>query len=357
MAAGNFTASDMNTAQVKLESMFADPNTARTEMQKGEAATARALLSRQTATASPILKDGKCVAVDAWFYRPGAADSLSQVAGLSGCALPTSTEGETAKETYETDVIASASVKLKDNRCANLIDFQEEFMWAQKHVMALLRYGLNTTVVIPGLSAATQANLDTMIDGSWDDTSQTPRIVVPTADFTYANLNEFRIVAQNNGFGDFFFVSGRLFNDDHWMAMLNRLNETQRNQALAWANREIYFDERDLDVTMTRKTAFAVDANSYIFWNSFRSSPAVTLTDPENNRFQWAMPDPFLTYRDGGRERPVVYEFEMTKTCGARDAHGFPQYTYNMWGRLVGGFSFAPVGPNDETGVLQFAES
>lgn len=354
MAAGSFAASEMNVAQVKLEAMFADPNTARTEMQRGEAAASRALLMRQTATSTPILTGDKCVGADVWFYRPGAADATSQVDGLSGCAVPTAVEGETVKVTLETSVLAASSVKLKDNRCDNLINFQEEFMWAQRHVLSENRHKLNTAVIIPGLTAAAQDNLDTMISSTWDDTLA--RIIVPTADFSYKNLNEFRIVAKNNGFSDFFFLSGRLFNDDHWMSMLNRLNETERNQALAWADREIYFDERDLDVTMTKKTAFAVDVNSYIFWNTYRSSSAVTLVDTENQRYQWAITDPFLTWNDGGRQKPVVHEMEMVKTCTGRDAQGFAQYTYTMWGRILGGFEFVPEGPNAETGVLEFGE-
>jgi hypothetical protein len=354
MAAGNFDASAMQVAQVKLEAMFADPHITHTEMQRGEAATARALLERQTATTAPILTSEKCVGADVWFFRPSAADVLSQVSGLSGCAVPTSTEGESIKITLTTAVLAASSAKLKDNRCSNLIEFQDEFAQQQRHIMSENRRKLNRAKIITDIAAASQDNLDTFIDGTWDDTL--PRIIVPTADFAFSNLNEFRIVAKNNGFGDFFFLSGRLFNDDHWLAMLNKMNEGERNRALAWATREIYFDERDLDQTITKKTAFAIDANSYIFWNTFRSNFAPTLVDSTNQRFEWAVADPILTWMDNGKRKPVIHEFEMTKTCSARDAQGFAQYTYAMWGRILGGFEFAPEGPNGETGVLQFGE-
>ncbi len=342
----------MQEAQVKLENFFRDPNVTRTEFQRGEAATARALLQRQTATIAPILKSDNCVGAEVWFYRPNATDTLSQVSGLSGCAVPTSSEGETIKIDLTTTVLASASAKLKDNRCSNLIEFQEEMMWQQRHIMSEIRYQLNRSKIITDIAAASQLNLDTFKPDSWD--ASTTRILCPAEAFSYDNLNEFRIVAMNNGFTDFFFVSGRLFNDDKWMAMLNRANEGMREQMLAWAQREIYFDERDLDQTMTKKTAFAIDANSYAFWNTYRSTPSPTLVDTANQRYQWSVADPFLVWRDGGTLRPVVYEFEMTKTCSARDSHGFAQYTYNMWGRLLGGFEFAPTGVNDETGVLQF---
>lgn len=354
MAAGNFDASAMAVAQVKLETMFADPNVARTQLQKGEAASARALLMRQTASTTPILTSNKCVGADLYFYRPNATDTLSQVEGLSGCAVPTASEGESVKVTLETAVLASASAKLKDNRCDNLQEFQDELVWQQRHIMAQLRYQLNAVAIVPALTAAAQQNLDTMILSTWDDTN--PRIIVPTADFSYANLNEFRIVAKNNNFSDFFFLSGRLFNDDKWMAMLNSANETLRNQMLAWDSREIYFDERDLDQVMTKKTAFAVEVNSYAFWNTYRSGSQPTLVDTENQRYQWSVADPILVWMDNGRQKPVIYEMEMVKTCTGRDAQGFPQYTYTLWGRLLGGFSFVPEGPNGETGVLEFGE-
>jgi hypothetical protein len=300
------------------------------------------------------LVGNKCVGADVWFYRPGAADATSQVSGLSGCAVPTAVEGQTVKDTLTTSVLAAASAKLKDNRCDNEIDFQEELIWQQRHIMSENRHKLNTAVIIPALTSGAQQNLDTFIKGTWDDTN--PRIICPAADFSYDNLNEFRIVAKNNGFGEFFFLSGRLFNDDKWMAMLNAANETQRNQMLAWAQREIYFDERDIDQTMTKKTAFAVDVNSYIFWNTFRSSNVVTLVDTANQRFEWSMADPFLVWNDGGRLKPVVHEFEMVKSCTARDAQGFAQYTYTLWGRIIGGFTLIKPGPNGETGVLEFGD-
>lgn len=352
MAAGNFDASDIQVAQVQVNRMFADPNITYTEFQRGEAATARALMMRQTASTVERLTGGVCEGVDVWLVRPSAADVLSQVSGLSGCAIPTATEDESEKITLTTTVLAASSAKLKDNKCGNLVDFQGELALQIRHILSENRWKLNTAKIIPDLAAAAQQNLDTMIDGGWDDTL--PRIIAQEADFSYSNLNEFRIVAKNNGFGEFFFLSGRLFNDDKWLAMLNNANEGERMRALAWANREIYFDERDLDSTMTKKTTFAVDRNSYIFWNTYRSSAQVTLVDTANQRFQWAIPDPVLTWMDNGQAKPVVHEMEMVKSCTGRDSHSFPIYTYTLWGRILGGFEFAPAGPNDETGVLEF---
>ena len=109
---------------------------------------------------------------------------------------------------------------------------------------------------------------------------------------------------------------------------------------------------RDLDQTMTKRTAFAVDANSYAFWNYTIYSPVVM--EIYDRHWVWAQPDPFLVWNDNGTLKPVIYEFEMKETCAARDAHEHHQSTVELYARLLGGFEFAPAGPNGETGVLEF---
>lgn len=356
MAAGDFTNSALQLAQVKLEEMFATPNISQTELNVGSASTARALLMKQRSTTVPRLVGDKCVGVEAWYIRPHADGDAVTVTPTT-CATPCGSEAETLKATYTTTVLVEAQSKVLDNRCDNLITFAEELTAQQNHMMALLRRDFNKLVVIPTVAAASQANLDTFIDSTWDYTTNTPRIVVPSTDFTWEKFNEFRIVAANNNFGDVIWVSGRLFNDNRWMAQLNRNNEGFRNQAIAYADQEMYFDERDLDVTMTRKTAFAIDQNSYAFWNTVRNSPTpreVTTTDGKT--FVWVQADPFLMWNNNGRLTPVLYEFEMAETCAARDAQKFRQNSYCIYARLLGGFKFAPTGPNSEKGVLQFSD-
>ena len=70
MAAGNFDASAVQVAQVQVDRMFADPNITYTEFQRGEAATARALMMRQTASTVERLTGGVCVGVDVYLVRP-----------------------------------------------------------------------------------------------------------------------------------------------------------------------------------------------------------------------------------------------------------------------------------------------
>lgn len=255
MAAGDFGASEIQVAQVQLREMFATPTTTQTEMAQGAAMSARALLTRQKSRTVPRLVGNKCVGIEAWYMRPHAAAATAP----ADCEVPCGDEAESLKVPYDTTTLVRAKSKVEDNRCDNNVMFQDELTLQMDHMMAIMRKNLNTLVVIPTISAASQTNLDTLMKATWDDTTHAPRIVVPEADFSFSSLNEFQIVAANNNFGNFFFLSGRLFNDDVWMAALNRMNEGERNAFLAWAQREIYFDVRDLDQTMARKTAFAID--------------------------------------------------------------------------------------------------
>lgn len=357
MAAGDFSASVILEAQHRLSEMYADPTTAKPELLAGAAETARAMLPRQTATAVPRLLGTKTVGAEIWFLRPGATDTASgDWPDDNECGVPTGTQGETVKKDLTTSILAYASGQTRTNRSNNLITEDQEVAETMAHICARLRYQLNRNVLITELEANAQANMDTLMNGAWDYTTNTPRITVPDADFTWENLNEFRIVAKNNNFGNFFFLSGRLFNDNTWLAMLNRMNEGERQAYLAWAQREIMFDERDLDQELGRKSAFAIDQNSYCFWNTYRSSAAPTKIEGTEEIYHWAVPDPTgLVWNNNGRLTPVVYEFEMQVACTGRDAHDFHQASKNMSGRLIGGFEFAPEGPGGETGVLYFS--
>ncbi len=346
-----FTASALQEAQYRLSEMFASPNISQTESIKGSAITADAMLRRQTGRTVERMNGKTCVGWEGWFFRP-AAETHANTSAPSDCDIPTGSEGSTIKADYTNTVLARTDAILQTNRCDNLLNTAEEMQGQMRQMMVELRFRLNRGVVIPAITAAAQANLDTFINSTWDDTTDTPRILVPEADFTYENLNEFDIVAQNNNFADYFWVSGRLFNDNKWLAMLNSGNETLRQQALAWAQQEIFFDVRDLDQTMTKKTAFAVDANSYLFWNYSLYTP--TATEIYDRHWVWSQPDPFLVWNNGGRITPVMYEFEMKEVCLQRDSLEHHQSTIKLYARLLGGFEFAPVGVNSESGVLEF---
>lgn len=357
MAAGDFTASALLEAQIKLGDMFATPTISQTELLRGSALTARALLAKNKSKTVPRLVGDKCVGVEAHFLRPHAENG-QDFATPTTCSTPCGDESESVKGEYATEVLAEAQGKVLDNRCDNIVTFSEELATVQADMMSQLRYEFNRYIAIPALTAASQANIDTFIDSTWDYTTNTPRIVVPEADFSYERFPEFMTLAANNNFGDYFFISGRLLHAKEWMAMINKGNEGFRDQAIAFSQQEIFFDLRDLDQTVTRKTVFAVDANSYAFWNTYRNTPTPREMNTDTGRkWVWIQADPIMTYMKDGRPAPVWYEFEMQETCVGRDAQKFQQNSYCLYARLLGGLEFAPTGPNSEKGVLQFSIS
>ena len=345
-----FTASALQEAQYRLAEMYATPNISQTEMMEGSATTAAAMLRRQRARTVQRAVDGKCVGWEAWFFRP-AAEEHSATTAPTTCDIPTGNQGSTVKADYSTAVLARTDAVVQSNRCDNLITLTEELTSQVNHMMVKLRKQLNRGVVIPALTAAAQQNLDTMLPDDWNDDN--PRIITPDDVYKFENLNEFDIIAANNNFAEWFWVSGRLFNTDKWRAMLNTSNEGYRDQMLAWAQQQIYFDVRDLDQVMTKKTAFAVEANSYAFWNYCGYTP--TQQEIYDRHWVWAQADPFLVWNDDGTLRPVLYAMEMKEACEER-ATGTEEHrsTIRLYGRLMGGFAFAPEGPNGETGTLEF---
>lgn len=355
MAAGDFTASALQVGQIRLGEMFATPNVAQTELLKGSALAARALLAKNKSRTVERLVGGKCVGVEAHFIRPHAKSGID-FATPTTCATPCGDESETVKGTYDTVVLAEATAKVLDNRCDNIVMFGEELAIQQAHMMSEMRYEFNRIVAIPTLSAASQANLDAFMDETWDGITNTPRITVPIADFSYLRFPEFMTVAANNNFGEFFFISGRLFHAQEWLAGINRTNEGFRDQQLAFSQQEMYFDLRDLDQTMTRKTVFAVDQNSYAYWNTVRSTPTpVQMNTDTGRKWVWVQADPIMTYMRDGRMVPVLYEFEMQETCVGRDELKYQQNSYCLYARHLGGLEFVPTGPNGEKGALQFS--
>lgn len=352
-----FTDSVFLEAQYRLSEMYANPNTSGTELAAGAAETARAMLPRQTAQALPRTVGGITVGAEVWFFRPAAADIASgSWPADNDCTVPTGSQGSTIKADVATSILAYAGAQTRTNRSNNMLTEAEEMAATMAHICARLRYQLNASVIIPALEANAQTNLDANILSTWDDTTNDPRIVAPIEDFTWSNLNEFRIVAKNNNFGNHFFLGGRLFNDDRWLAQLNQMNEGERAAAKAWAQREIVFDERDLDTVLGRKSAFAIDQNSYCFWNMYRSGATPTPIEGNEQIMRWAVPDPTgLVWSNGGVLTPVVYEFEMQVACTGRDAFDFHQASKNMTGRLIGGLQFVPEGVNGETGILYFS--
>jgi hypothetical protein len=347
MAAGDFSGSTLLRLNVKLEEMFAMPNTSMTEYNE-PAMSARALLASQRANADDRLIGEDCVGVRAWFQRTSA---IGEVSASTDCTTPGGNESETVGTNYDSEILGHFAGTAKDSRCNNELSFIDESANVIRRLIAAQRKKLNTTI-ISRLAAGAQENIDANIDATWDATTDAPAILVPSADFTWDSLGEFLAVAANNKFEETLMLSGRNFYNDWWKANFERLNADGPAGFAAYQASGIFFDLRDLDTALGYKGTFAIDRNSYIFWNTMYSTP--TPTQISETKWVWTVADPELSYVKNGVLTPVMYEIEMDKTCSARTTLGKLQFTYKFYLRLIGGFKLAPTGPNDETGVLLF---
>lgn len=350
MAAGDFTASTANRVNIELNKLFIDPIT-QSEFDH-PVDTAKALLENQKVMSTEILEGDRCVGVKA-FYIKGANDLV--VSKSTDCTLPTGTELETSSKNYTSGYITGASAKVLDEWCNSELTFAQLSAKAIQKAMSDIRKSLNNTTLIPALTAGAQANLDTGIDSTWDDTTNTPRIDVPETDFVWEKLGEFRAVAQNNDFmDDFIFISGRNFYQD-WYNRNYRITDTRVDSAgEAFNEYNMFFDIRNLDATMTRKTTFAVDTGSYFFWNTVINTP--TAVQVQERRWVYTIQDPVLMWNRNGVLTPVTYEVEYEKVCSSRETTlNTLNYTHTFYIKLLGGFSLAPTGVSSQTGVLEFA--
>lgn len=337
----------MNRLNVRLNEMFPQPNMAFADLNTPVMA-AEGLLTNQRARADARLEGDKCIGVKAYFLR---TSNIGTVALSTDCTTPAGNPALTVSKNFDTAEIAAAAGNATDARCDNEVNFLEESTAVLAACVSRCRTALDQ-LLITRTAANAQVNLDPGLPVTWDDTTASPRILVPKADFTWDNLGEFEAVINNNKFGDFLLLTGRNFYNDFWKSNFQRLNDNERAAFAAYSTFKIYFDIRNMDTTLARRSTLAVDRNSYLFWNTVFSSS--TPEEVDADRWVWYIADPYLKYSKNGVLVPVLYEVEVTKTCVDRTAIGQLQFQWNYYVRVVGGYEFIPPGANGEKGVLEF---
>jgi len=348
-----FTASVMNRLKVRLDSMFADPRLVNSHLIQ-PAMTARALLMNQTASADPILKGGKCVGVTAYFLD---TSQTAEVAASTDCTTPGGSEASTDSKDFTTSQIANSAITAKDNRCDNEVTFVEEMSAVTMRVITDLRRQLNE-YALAVLDAASSALIDTTgLPSTWDPTTSTPIVTLPASEATWENLGYFSLIAELNNVGPHITISGATsFWGEWWKSNYRQFNDNERGIFRAFQDQGFYFDARQMDQILGTPSTFVVGVNSYVFWNATTSTPTPTEVSVGANgkKFIFTLPDPELMYNDNGTLTPVVYEMEIEESCSARNsATGQLQKTYKVYGRLAGGLGTAPLGPNNESGIIQ----
>ena len=352
MAAGDFTAAVGARMVLKLEEIFQAPSPQLAHL-NAPAYSAKALLEAQTARMSPIMEGGNCMGVKVFFLKSGSTD----VSAPSGCAVPTGAQAEAVGMSFDNEILTHNAAVAVEGRCDTEIGFAEELAQRVAQCMADGRNKLNRDIVIARILAQRQANLDTGIPSTWDATTNTPRIDVPTAQFTWENFPEFQAAAMNNFLASPLFLSGRLFYNANANAQFQQSTD-KGNLAEAYRSMGLRFDIRDLDNKLGRKSTFAIDTNSYVFWNTTWGDYLPKQTDTDI--FEFIVNDPELMYNDGGSMVPVKWQVEVKRVCLDRNAIGRRRYSHTVYTRLIGGFKFGPDGTSlnpagTVKGVLEFS--
>lgn len=346
-----FTASTMNRVNVNLARMFTNPLT--NSDNNVPAMTAKAILNNQTAMADPVLEGGICVGVKAYYI---STVNIGTVSAPSDCTTPGGNQADTLSKNYTSAPYAHSAGSAIDSRCDNEVSFIEESTRVLAKLIANTRKQLNVKI-IQTLDTNSGVNIFTEANEIFDLTASSPRIEVPSTAMTWDNLGYFNVLAENNNFTAPIMISGASnFWGEWWKSNYQRFNNNEAGIYQAFADQNFYFDTRDLDQTVGRKTTFAVDRNSYIFWNTTFSTPTPTEFSFGSNgkKWVWTIADPELTYSKNGTQVPVLYELEVEEACSSRNTLSQLVKTYKYYVRCVGGFEMAPVGAFSETGVLQF---
>ena len=347
----------MNRINVRLATMFPGANTAQTEYNE-PAMSAKALLENQTTKVDPILEGSKCVGVKAFFIRT-SGQATGIVATSATCATPCGVEAQTIDQNYTSSLLAKDAAFVEDGRCASETNFEEEMAATMARLMASMRKQLNA-LVITTITANIQANLDVNIPATWDDTTNTPIIDVPAAEFTedgiLNTLGEIQVTAENNNLGDYLILSGRALSVLAWTEKFKALNSDGKANNAALNTFDLHFDFRNLDTLVGRRATFAIDKNSYVFWNTKYDGLSTTpkLTDSTTGTYEWMVADPEMKYKHNGTLVPVMYMVETTRTCIERTDLNEKRYKTCIYMRLIGGLGIIPDGPGGETGFLEF---
>lgn len=349
------TASTMQRVRVNLDRMLADPKVVNTHLIQ-PAMTARAILMNQTASTQQVLVDGHCVGIRAWFIDSSAT---AEVAVSTDCTTPSGNQVSTDSKDYDTDEIAAAAMNAITARCDNEMTAAEELAAVTLRVITDLRRQLNE-LVITTLDAAAMDLVDgTGLPATWDYAgANAPLIDFPISDATWDNLGYLRLMANTNKIGPYITVSGASsFHNEWWKSGYQRFNDNERGIFQAFQDQGIYFDELQLDQILSRAATFLVGVNNVVFWNTSwsPSTPTEFSSGSNGTKFTFTQQDPELMYMRDGRLTPVVYEMEIEESCSARNAIGALQKQIKVYGRLVGGFSTSPTGPNNETGIIELS--
>lgn len=348
MAAGDFTASAFPNMLVAMDDIMTGETPIGAETNH-PVNTATALLENQSVDTRELVTDGRCIGVDAWFLEVGShllIYSGTVADDEQGCDLETGVQLQSRKLEFRNNYHIKSGFQVNARKCGNASDWASEMAKGLARAMSENRKAFNNLHAIPLLASSSQANQYAEIDPMFTDYGSGNRLKVDASKMEYEIVPELSLIAENNLMPNYLMLSGRNLYMDKVLAEYRRENDNQRDQLAIFDDVKMYWDTRNMDTVLGRRSTFLVNPASFLFWNTAWWSETPVQVDASTNTWHYKVMDPVLKYNDNGTMKPVWHHVEQSYTCASRDELGEPVYAYTVNVTMIGGFYKAPDGFN-----------
>ena len=348
MAAGDFLASALPDALIKMEQMFSGQRLT-PELNK-PIETINALATRQTVRfdALNILLDAaNCQGSKAAFLKACNDDVATSI---SSCEI-TGDEIEADSVTLADNLIYAKSFTISEVDCKDIFTASEKLAYAMASAMASLENAVNEAAVA-FLAANAQDNSATLPD-TWDN-SDADLIGIPSSELTPEALAEIHYQAVINNLYSPFLISGRNFYTANVLASFQSAGADNRDGIFRSPLGDIVYDLKNIDTLTSLASTFAVDPSAYAFWcsNQFMNE-APEGWDDQYNTFVWKQRAPRLMFRNGNTLQPVYFDVRRQTSCAVSSNRTYRDYKYQV--SFKGGLQLGPqICSASETGILHY---
>lgn len=347
MAAGDFTATQLNDVQELMNNMFTGERID-TNLNK-PVPTAINALSRQTVSLHPVLVSGVCRSVEVGFMKDSVTTSGTPPS--SNCEI-TGTQGESGKITLTPSQFRQVEFAVYDDQCKDGITFEQKLAHMMSRAFVELEVWLNNAILSffdANLMDGTHLTIDAEDGTLVVDEIQVAKAVLNTPEYL-ATMN---YIAQKHDVFNGFILSGKnLFVPKY--ASEFRSPSCCTVDALYGGPFDIAFDIKNLDTIIGTQSTLLIDPNGYVIWpkNDYVNE-APEGKDDQYNTFVWKQRSERLTYADGGVQKPVYFDVKRQRKC-LIDGSNHERWADHFRVQFRGGMALAPDPANIGSGIIKF---
>lgn len=355
MAAGDYI--DVYAEQIAAQRMWNDPRNNR-ELQK-PVETAMAALKEQAVTFVPVMKNGRCVAVEAIYLKSCNDDVVDvglQANNISDCDVD-GDEAEAAKKTYTPNIFLTKSIKVSEDDCAGFTNFEEKLAFEKLKAKTALEVEFNKKIIAALVANATAPAASSVLTGTIAGTT----VGYGAGNFDGANgaklLAEWNIVAQREQIYDAYIMNGTNFYESHWLyPFKEKAGSAERfDTVFDRGPGPMYWDITALDaVSGADASSFLVDKSAIAF---FGKNEYAGRRELKSDLFTYTEPSMRLSYRDGQSMMPIQFDVTEQWSCAISGATVVQNRRYrvvNIEYVLRGGIILGPPDCGGGTGIIHF---